>query len=244
MILALKSNQTALGKAVRLPLRLIPKGMVLPILRGPLRGKRWVVGSGTHGCWLGTYEADKIKLFAKTVKPGHVVYDIGANVGLYTLLASRLAGPEGKVFAFEPLPRNLIHLSRHVHLNHCSNVTILPFAVSDRSGSARFDASAGSHQGCLTERGDIEVQTVTLDGLLSSGAIAPPNILKVDVEGAEAKVLSGAEHLISVYKPAIFLATHGLEAHRLCCEWLEVREYNLQPLNSDILENADEVLAS
>ena len=91
--------KTLYGKILRLPLRLIPKNMKLPILQGKLRGEKWIVGSSNHGCWLGSYEYKQRILFEKTIIRGSVIFDIGAHVGFYTLLASKLVGPKGKVFA-------------------------------------------------------------------------------------------------------------------------------------------------
>lgn len=66
--------------------------MVVPVLQGSLRGRKWIVGSSNHGCWLGSYEWKKQRLFTRTVSSGDVVFDIGAHVGFYTLLASVLVG--------------------------------------------------------------------------------------------------------------------------------------------------------
>ncbi|HEV8435127.1 MAG TPA: FkbM family methyltransferase, partial [Thermoanaerobaculia bacterium] len=115
---------TFIGRLLRLPLRLVPNGRVVRIKSGPLRGWRWITGSAPHGCWLGTYERDSQRAFMDNVHEGDVVYDIGANAGFFTLLASTLAGPRGLVFAFEPLPRNVALLERHVSLNGCENVRI------------------------------------------------------------------------------------------------------------------------
>src|SRR5437899_3136746 len=89
---------TVPGRLLRLPLALVPRSATVCVLGGSLRGARWVVGSASHGCWLGWYEADKQRAFASLVKRGDVVFDIGAHVGFYTLLASRLCGPSGHVF--------------------------------------------------------------------------------------------------------------------------------------------------
>ncbi|HWZ58637.1 MAG TPA: FkbM family methyltransferase, partial [Gemmatimonadaceae bacterium] len=121
-----------------MPLRVVPRERPVPILGGPLRGWRWIPAAASHGCWLGTFERAEQDVFARTVRPGDVVYDLGANVGFYTLLAARLAGPTGRVVAFEPVPRNLGYLRRHIALNQCENVTVVAAAVSDRSGTARF----------------------------------------------------------------------------------------------------------
>lgn len=105
--------------------KIIPKQAIVPILQGKLRGKRWIVCSYGPSCWLGIYEYEKRVLFEKLVKRGDIVFDIGAHVGFYTLLASELVGKNGKVLAFEPLPRNLSYLKRHLKLNNCQNVEIL-----------------------------------------------------------------------------------------------------------------------
>jgi hypothetical protein len=92
------SSETFIGKMLRVPLRLIPRTLVLPILQGALRGKKWTAGSATHGCWLGSYEYHKQKALQQRLKAGEVVYDIGANVGFYSLLSSVLVGNRARLF--------------------------------------------------------------------------------------------------------------------------------------------------
>lgn len=227
-----------LGKMLRLPLRLIPANLHIPILQGRLRGKSWIVGAGTHGYWLGSYEIEKQKLVEKYIHRGDVVYDIGAHTGYYSLLASTLVGSQGKVFAFEPLSRNIRFLQEHLRLNRVTNVQIMPFAVSDRSGSARFSNGSSSFQGRLTSDGEIDVLVVTLDELWERKELSLPNLVKIDVEGAELSVLMGAKELIQKAHPIIFLATHGTEAHRQCKKWLQMAGYGLL-----ILSSSDEILA-
>jgi predicted RNA methylase len=94
----------------------------MPILQGPGRGIRWIVGAGTHGCWLGSYESEKQAVVAEALGPGMVFYDLGANAGFYTLLAARAVLPGGEVIAFEPLPENISYLRRHVERNGFRNV--------------------------------------------------------------------------------------------------------------------------
>src|SRR5713226_8570232 len=135
-------SDTALGKFLRYPLRLLPTELVVPVLRGPLRGSKWIVGSSLHGWWLGSFEHKKQTRIASALKPGSIFYDIGANAGFYSLLAARLVSP-GKVYAFEPLPRNVSYLQRHLELNETSNVEVLDLAVSDQVGTAFFEETAG-----------------------------------------------------------------------------------------------------
>lgn len=128
------SDNSLVGRILRFPLRFIPPQMVLPVMQGRLKGKKWIVWSSNHGCWLGSYEHAKRILFEETITEGSVVFDVGAHVGFYSLLASVLVGPRGSVFAFEPLQRNLFYLKQHLRLNDIENVTVIEAAVSDRGG--------------------------------------------------------------------------------------------------------------
>jgi FkbM family methyltransferase len=230
------------GRLARLPLRLIPKGATLPVMQGPLKGARWIAGSHVHGCWLGSYEMEKQLAFGRDVKPADVVYDIGANVGFYTLLASRLVGTAGHVYAFEPLPRNLALLRKHVAINNLSNVTVLPQAVSDKPGEALFSTNADPAQNGLTDQGDIRVQVTAIDFLLDRGEIKPPKLMKIDVEGAEAMVLRGAAKAIATHHPTIYLATHNDDVHRECLQILRGHDYTLSSMDAEPLETTREVL--
>src|SRR6476646_6054029 len=99
MPLASIPDTTSVGKILRLPLQLIGPNRVVRVLRGPLRGKKWIVGSAVHSCWLGMYERDKMARFAESLHMGDVVFDLGANVGLYSLLTAARVVRTGNVFA-------------------------------------------------------------------------------------------------------------------------------------------------
>ncbi len=232
-----------IGRMLRLPLKLLPRHAVVPVLMGPLRGTKWIVGSSIHRCWIGTYELEKQEAIRKTVLLNSVFCDVGANVGFYSLLASTLVG-NGKVYAFEPLPRNLEYLRRHMVLNRVENVEVLPVAVSDTVGTAFFEQEASPLMGHLAEHGAQRVPTVTLDFLVFNQLIAPPNYIKLDIEGAEVKALLGAARCLQTYHPTLFLATHGAGLHRECCRLLSSWNYHLQPLNSTTLEKATELVAT
>lgn len=231
------------GRWLRWPLRFIARDRVMTILTGPLRGRKWITGAGLHGCWLGTYELAKQKRFAQWVQPGFVVYDLGANTGFYTLLAAHLTGRQGQVYAIEPSSKNLAFLRRHIDLNALRNVICLPIAVSNRCGQARFASHADSYLGKLDERGEELVPVTTLDHLLATEQCRPPDLLKIDVEGAEYEVLQGALELLRQHRPVLFLATHGAEVHYECCRFLQQHQYDLHPLDQVSMTNAREVLA-
>lgn len=136
MNLSAISYQSFVGKILRLPLEIIPREAQVPILQGKLSGKKWVVGSSTHGCWVGSYEYEKRLAFEKIVSENSVVFDIGAHVGFYTLLASVLVKEKGQVFAFEPSIRNSLYLKEHLRINHIANVKVIQAAVAAHDGSA------------------------------------------------------------------------------------------------------------
>jgi FkbM family methyltransferase len=235
-------RDTPLGTLLRMPLRLFPTGAAVPILQGPLRGKRWILGSSNNGCWLGTYELSKQTAMLGYVQPGMVCYDVGANVGFYTLLFSYLA-PNGRVVAFEPLGRNATLLRRHIELNHRENVTVLENAVADYDGTARFQEAPSPSMGYLSEQGNLAVGCRKLDSLIGAG-LPPPGLIKVDVEGAEGAVLAGAAETIRKYSPIIFLATHGRQQHNKCIALLKKYGYSAEGLTGEAADRTDELLAS
>lgn len=215
----------------------------MPIWFGPLRGIRWVVGSFIHKSWLGVYEYAKQQRFAQFVLPGHVVYDLGAHVGFYALLASVLVGEEGEVIAFEPLPRNLKYLKQHIEINRTSNVFVVEFAVSDKSGAMRF--SPGSHHamGQLSEHGSLSVGGISLDDYVSYSELPKPDVIKIDIEGGEYRALQGAESLLRQYRPIIFLATHGMDVHYRSCAFLAELGYRLEAIDGSDASGSREIIA-
>lgn len=237
------SRATAFGALARWPLKLIPPSANLPILQGKLRGKRWIAGSHTHGCWLGSYEYDKRVAFENMIDKGSVVFDIGAHVGFYTLLASALVGPEGKVFAFEPLQRNVAFLRQHLAINHVLNVTVIEGVVSDCDGSACFSEGSGNAMGSIAPNGALTVTAVTVDRLLEARTVPVPDYMKIDVEGGELAVLRGSRRLLTEHRPTLFVATHGVDIHRSCCELLRTLGYALTSLSHNTLEETDEFTA-
>src|SRR5204862_8148905 len=92
-------QRSLLGRLLRAPLAAIPRSAVVPILTGPNRRFRWSVGAGDHGCWLGSYEIEKQLAIWRACRPGATVFDVGANVGFYTLLMARAVGRAGQVVA-------------------------------------------------------------------------------------------------------------------------------------------------
>jgi FkbM family methyltransferase len=180
---------------------------------------------------LGSYEIDFQRALAKEVKPGGVFYDIGANVGFYSLLASKLVFP-GRVYAFEPLAENVQYLRSHIELNHVQNVEVFEVAVSDECGLASFVAETSRAMGHLEPGGSASVRTYTLDALIHENRVAPPNYIKMDIEGAEFRALLGAKECFERFRPTLFLATHGKDVHEDCCRLLVSWHYTLKTRSS------------
>jgi FkbM family methyltransferase len=219
-------NATGKGKTSNFLLRFA----TLPIFHGPLRGKRWLIPTRSN-FFLGTYEPRQTQAFLELVRTGDVVYDVGAHYGYYTLLASKLVGPSGAVFAFEPSPTNASYLRMHVHLNRCRNVTILETAIGDREGNAKFETRTGSGTAHLSPAGLVEVPVTSLDAIAQKQL--PPRIIKIDVEGAELDALSGARLLIAAHKPAILLSTHSDALRASCLEFLRSLGYSVETMRED-----------
>lgn len=235
------SNRGLLGRIARLPLNAIPDSALVRILVGPLRGAIWIRGAATHKCWLGIYEFRKARAFARSVNPGNIVFDIGANVGFYTILAARLVGCDGEVVAFEPLPRNIKFLRQHTRLNHLENVTVVGAAVAEVAGATRFSESTSFLQGYLDSQGELEVEAIAIDSFVAARG-RPPDVMKIDVEGGELAVLRGAERVLKSARPTIFLATHEEKLHAKCCSYLDRLGYEVIPLDSKTVNSAREVV--
>lgn len=205
------SPETFLGRVFRLPLRLVPRGKLVRILFGRNRGALWKIGSGTHGCWIGTYEADQQEAMALELEhfgDQPVIYDVGANAGFYTLLLSRIR-PRAKIFSFEPVPENFRDLEQHVQVNGRSGVVPLLAAIGARSGVAKFSRGENPATGKLSDDGSFDVRVIGIDEAISRSELPPADFIKMDIEGAEFEALSGATGLLRSRRPTVFLATHG-----------------------------------
>jgi FkbM family methyltransferase len=202
-----------------------------PVVCGPLRGKRFLLHSaagegGGASVYVNAVEPKKTQTLLSILKPGQIVFDIGANIGYYTLLASQQVGPRGRVLAFEPFIRNIAYLHRHVSLNRLENVTIVPVACSERSSVERFvignDCATGHLSSGPATREDgrtIVVATATVDDVVRECGLIP-DVMKIDVEGAEERVLRGAAQTLADARPMLLLGVHSLALRTACTDYL------------------------
>jgi FkbM family methyltransferase len=154
------------------------------------------------------YYEPELAYLEKVLSPGKVLIDVGANFGVYTLVASKLVGPAGKVIAFEPTAHSFAILQQNIALNHCANVRAFQVALAQRRGKAWLyhgwdpvGNSLGMDPLCGEEGED--VQTEALDNILSENGIDRVDVIKIDVEGAEELVLRGATRSLALHKPVV-----------------------------------------
>jgi FkbM family methyltransferase len=165
---------------------------------GGTRNEWWAVSARKRH-----WEQPVLDAFSTAIRPGDVVYDVGAWIGPYTLLASQLVGPGGRVVSFEPDPAARKQLERNVALNGAANVHVFPIALSDQNGTARLHG--GESEAVVGSTGEVEVQTMTLPDFVAKEG--PPDVVKVDIEGGELRMdvdtLSRARHVfLEVHVPA------------------------------------------
>jgi len=151
-----------------------------------------------YGLIRGVLEPGVQEALRRHVQPGAVVYDVGANLGFHSLVAARLAGPAGRVEAFEPVPGNAAALARNAQLNGLGWIAIHNVAVGEWEGEGELLMPGDASWSHLSDRGwhrgtrrQLGVRVVTLDTLIERGEIRPPDVVKIDVEGSEGAVLRG-----------------------------------------------------
>ena len=209
---------------------------------GPAAGLRFEVSlPNDKPVWAGVYEREFTTTIVEHIKPGDVCYDIGGYRG-YMSGAMALAGA-GKVIAFEPLPANQRALRRLCELNPQLPVNIIAVALGSEDGTALLkvmhDASMGklsnsSFQSEITASSEVLVNVRKIDSLLQTREIPPPDVVKIDVEGAEADVLTGAREMLRVSRPTMFLEAHGGVLEEACSQQLVQLGYKIRRLERQI----------
>jgi FkbM family methyltransferase len=150
--------------------------------------------------------------------PGGVVLDIGANVGLFSLVMARWVGKTGRIFAFEPAPESLQALRRHIQLNELADrIEPVGCAVSDTTGEARFYAHTFNGENTLSASfarrvpaaRAVLVPITTIDAFCAAHGVAP-TLLKIDIEGFEIHALRGAKETLARYRPSVIVEMHPM----------------------------------
>jgi FkbM family methyltransferase len=187
-----------------------------------------------RGYWLRaplTHEQFMLGSLERFIRKGDVVFDAGANIGLYSrFMVQRFQASH--VYAFEPIPSNRLLIAENLKIVGCSDkVTILPCALGDQDGTASFQVDdltsnsgtldAVAHGSASQSRRQyglppvtVEVAVSRLDTLVETNTVAKPDVIKLDVEGAEAMTLDGARKSLLNHRPRLVVELHGPEAAR------------------------------
>jgi FkbM family methyltransferase len=207
---------------------------------GPSKGLWLELNPRTGQSYLrGDAEAAVQEVLAQRLRPGMIFYDLGANIGLFSLLAARLVGTNGEVFSFEPDAEVAGRLRRNIARNGFSNVTVIEAGVWSSSREMPFLAASGSSpdRGTGTVRGN-EISTaeqvircVSLDDFVRDAPL--PDALKCDVEGAEVEVFRGAKEVLIAHRPWVLCEMHSETNDQSCREVLQELGYIVEGVDSN-----------
>lgn len=204
---------------------------------------------GEH-LFAGWFEPAEIAFVLDQLNAGDIVVDLGANAGLYTVIAARAVGSTGHVYAFEPGQRALALLRRNIAINGLDNVTVIEAAVSNVSGQASFAVATDTALSSLADvnRSDQQVsawetvRTVRLDDAIAEYRIPAVTFIKMDVEGAEKLALEGAPNILARAAPALTILFEAFDQNtrafgytvRELLEWLQARGFSVQGFDESL----------
>jgi len=194
-------------------------------------------------------------ILKKIIKPGDIFLDLGANIGYFSLLAAKLTGEKGKVFAFEPEPKNFYYLQKNIEINNYKNIYPFQKAVSDKNGTTELficEYDSGHHtinqyggvevysHGRPTEKIAIKVDTVKLDDFLADKT-DHVDIIKMDIEGAEALAVEGMRNILADNKKIkvlmeffpLFIRKMGSSPEKLIKTLIEDLGFNIFVIGHD-----------
>ncbi len=215
---------------------------VLVIERGALSGMRWKRFMRVHsdGYVRGDYEPWLQRWIVAEARPGSRFFDVGANAGYFTLLASLCVGDAGKVVAVEPHPVTARMLRAQLELNDRRNVSVEVVALADAPGVLEMADDTASVMVQLASLRDspptktISVKVHTLDALTAKHG--PPDVVKIDVEGADSLVLRGAERTLREHGPTLLLEVHDRRNAAEVAPFLRSLGYRFEDEHGAILE--------
>lgn len=181
---------------------------------------------------VGMFEPRKFALIRRLLKSGDVFFDIGGNKGDFSLLASGLVGPQGRVFCFEPHPENAAWIRRSVQKNQFANVEVVEACVCDAPGTIALQVGAKSGSHSIRKnprRKSIECAAVSIDQMVRDHQLPRVDLMKIDIEGAEAIALAGAHETVAAFRPPMLIDVHrfigpaGFEALFGFCKQFDYR---------------------
>jgi FkbM family methyltransferase len=191
------------------------EGEVVEISDGCLRGWKLhrFTRTVTRRHLIGEYESFLQQLILGELKSGMTFYDVGANAGFMSLVAARALGSTGRIIAFEAHPKTAKQAARQFRLNHLDNAVVVSAAVSDAPGFVEIDDGPSSDMVKLVSleskspRRKLKVRAITLDQ--AADTYGAPDLVKMDIEGAEMMALLGASETLSRFNPTLLIEIHS-----------------------------------
>jgi FkbM family methyltransferase len=176
------------------------------------RGLRMSLRNASADYVVGTNELPVQWAVRDHLHDGDVFLDVGANIGFFSMVAARIVGPTGHVYAFEPVPANARCIDGNARANRFENIDVLCVAVGALDGDAPLllcEHPGGATLALSDEPFDatttIDVHVVTLDRLVAEGTIRRPTFVKIDVEGFEREVLDGMAAILRHHRPSLLV---------------------------------------
>jgi FkbM family methyltransferase len=226
--------------------------ITLPVLSGPARGLRIradLVEAKDAYFW-GKYDRSVLDQVLPFVQRGWTTWDCGTYIGFYTLVFARRVGPTGRVVAIEPDSRNLMRTKENVALNQLTNVEFINAAIGAPVGHVEFvvDEGTNSHlPGTYAGRPEMEdvwnardegkartrVECISLDQALLEKGLPQPDLIKLDIEGAEKDALKHAEHIFMQVRPLLLLELHNPQCDRAAWDFSRRFCYELKSLDTN-----------
>jgi FkbM family methyltransferase len=234
------------GGLLRAVARSFKEGSIVQISTGHAAGYLWKRHRRyVNGYWVGHYELPIQEALVRSLGPGMVFFDIGANAGFFTLVGAKRVGSSGRVVAFDPMPENIDSIREQIELNNLKNCRAELLALGEVEGVAPFcfdrPGSSIAHLGSPSDgEQSIDVRVTTLDSISENNWI--PDFIKMDVEGAEVRVLEGARRLLREKGPGWLIELHGSECTSRVISILEEHGYKLYSLEGSLI--ADEEIPS
>ena len=219
--------------------RAAPQGLVqVQVAAGGLEGASFELDLQTEkDYWLGIYEPNLQRVIKDFVKPGWVVYDVGANIGYISLLLAQAVLDTGHIVAFEALPDNFTRLQKNIRLNSLEDrITAIHAAVIDAgrpvtfmvgpsNGMGKVVGSAGRQEVVYAQ--SLTVSGISLDEYVYQAGHPAPQAVKMDIEGGEVMALPGMRRVLQEAHPLMLLELHGPESAQVAAQILRETGYRL-----------------
>ncbi|MEM8756989.1 MAG: FkbM family methyltransferase [Planctomycetota bacterium] len=245
-----------IGSALRRYASRYKDGSVVTIKSGVARGLRWRrYHRYVNGYWTGQYEYPMQQALSRLLGPGKTFWDVGANAGFFSLVARKLVGESGRVVSFDPDPENAASVREQISINDFgSNWSCESVAVGDAEGELEFRRSApGSPKGHLTSTGVegfnvgeatgdevMRVPVVTYDSVL--GRLPGPDVIKMEIEGAELLAMAGASRLLADVRPTWLIELHGPACERVVRTTLSDAGYSFRTVEGEAVPSSSDSL--